>query len=90
MSEQERFDLWAALMQEWSAPETRQKVGVTKQVLRQAIDAVNDWLNSQSVTPPTGNWIDANEAGWSAQMDGGLTTAQQRRIVDLVIERREG
>ncbi len=74
LNEADRAALWA----EWMRDNT-EACGITKADLRQAVNAVD-------------NWVDANVASFNTAIPqparGALTTSQKSRLLSLVIKRR--
>ena len=75
LDEQNRFDAWAEAMR----GKVPGELALTKPELRAAVDAMDDW-------------IDTNQAAFNAAIPqparGALTTKQKAGLVALVVERR--
>lgn len=48
MSDADRREAWALLMQDWS--DKRQNIPMTKDVLRAAINAIDQWIDDQATS----------------------------------------
>ena len=72
-----RLEVWAELMRKWSAD--GQAVGVTKADLRAAVNAIDDWLNTNAA---------ALNSALPQPARGALTTAQKAILLTYVVQRR--
>lgn len=78
LATQDRIDLWSELMAELSRD--RETVsGVTKADLRAAVDALDDWLNTNAATI---------NAAIPQPARANLTTSQKARLLARVIYKR--
>ena len=79
LSNGERFIAWADFMR--AASDDRDPIGITKQDLRAAVDAID-------------GWVDANSAAFNTAIPqparGSLSAKQKARILMLVVQRRWG
>lgn len=77
LSNEDRTALWASIMQELSRD--RQPCSITKAELRAAVDAID-------------GWIDANTVAFNTAIPqparGALTTKQKARLLSLIVQRR--
>lgn len=78
LATQDRVDLWSELMAELSR-ERESVSGVTKADLRAAVDALDDWLNTNAATI---------NAAIPQPARANLTTSQKARLLARVIYKR--
>jgi len=50
LTETERAQIWRGIMRWWSAPDTQADISITKAQLRAAIDASDDWIDTNAVS----------------------------------------
>ena len=77
LSEGDRSDTWAELMQEWS--NARDEVALTKPDLRAAVNGIDTWLNDNAAS--------AN-AAIPQPARGALTATQKALLLTYVIRKR--
>lgn len=77
LSDNARTETWADAMRQLS--DAREPVGITKPDLRAAINALDDFLNTNA---------SAINSAIPQPARGTLTTAQKARLLMLVIQRR--
>lgn len=73
----DRKDVWANLMRQWSRD--GESIGVTKNDLRAAVDAIDQWLDDNAAA--------ANSA-IPQPARGALTTKQKALLLQYVVQRR--
>jgi len=78
LATQDRIDLWAELMQELSR-EREVIAGLTKADLKAAVDALDDWLNTNAAAINTAIPQPAR---------ANLTTSQKARLLARIIHKR--
>ena len=79
LPDQSRVDVWADLMRQLSTE--RQTVAITKDELRAAVNAIDDFLESNAT---------AINNAFPAAAKAGLTTAQKARVLAYVALKRWG
>lgn len=77
LQDSDRFDVWASIMREFS--ENHDSISLTKAELRAAVDAIDDWVNT-------------NAASFNSAIPqparGSLTALQKSRLLMLVVMKR--
>ena len=77
LSNADRASLWAEIMQAWSNERT--PCGVNKPDLRAAVDAIDDWVNTNAAV---------FNLAIPQPARGALTARQKAQLLTLVVRRR--